>query len=393
MFEGRSVPEACRPPFFQRLKHWTGIDRAIVFTVTARIWAAVAGVVTVLLIARFLTPSEQGYYYTFSSLVALQIVFELGFSFVVLQLAAHERAELTFCAGGRIEGNAISHSRLASILQKSIRWYSAAALLMGATLLPAGLLFFGTHQHIGAVVAWKSQWCLLVIAVVFTFQIDPIFSFLEGCGFISQVARMRMVQAILGSSLAWIAIVTHHGLFSPAMIIVGQAVAGIAFLLTGERRLLLKKLLAHSTDVHYVGWRQEIWPFQWKIALSWICGYFIFQLFNPVLFAYQGAVAAGQMGMSLSISGSIGAVAISWMGTKASPFGAMIARREFAQLDKLFFRTFWQTMSLFVTGAAFFLTLLLVAVHSFPHFANRVLPPWTFALMLGNTAASIIASC
>jgi len=50
-------------------------------------------------IARFLTPSEQGYYYTFNSLVALQIVFELGFSFVILQLAAHERAQLSFLPG------------------------------------------------------------------------------------------------------------------------------------------------------------------------------------------------------------------------------------------------------------------------------------------------------
>ena len=29
-------------------------------------------------------------------------------------------------------------------------------------------------------------------------------------------------------------------------------------------------------------------------------GYFIFQLFNPVLFATEGAVVAGQMGMTLA---------------------------------------------------------------------------------------------
>jgi len=115
--------------YITRLKQLTGLDRAIAFTVMARFWASIAGVLTVLLIARFLTPSEQGYYYTFSSLVALQIVFELGFSFVVLQLAAHERACLTFLPDGQIEGNAIAHSRLASVLQKSVRWYSVAGLL------------------------------------------------------------------------------------------------------------------------------------------------------------------------------------------------------------------------------------------------------------------------
>ena len=51
---------------------------------------------TVLLIVRFLNPVEQGYYYTLLSLVSLQMVFELGFSFVIQQLAAHECVHLEF---------------------------------------------------------------------------------------------------------------------------------------------------------------------------------------------------------------------------------------------------------------------------------------------------------
>src|ERR1017187_5170515 len=129
------VPETSRAqlsnvsPWQDKLKRWTGLDRAIAFTVLARFWSSFAGMVTVLLIARFLSPNEQGYYYTFFSLVALQIVFELGFSFVVLQLAAHERAQLTFLPDGRVEGNPVAHARLASVLQMSVRWYSIAGLL------------------------------------------------------------------------------------------------------------------------------------------------------------------------------------------------------------------------------------------------------------------------
>ena len=74
------------------LRRFLGLDRAIVFTIMARGWSSLAGLVTLLLIARFLTGAEQGYYYTFGSLVALQIVFELGFSLVILQMASHERA-------------------------------------------------------------------------------------------------------------------------------------------------------------------------------------------------------------------------------------------------------------------------------------------------------------
>jgi len=82
-----------------RIRNWLrtvlGLDRAVGFTVLARFWGSAAGLVTVLLIARFLTPAEQGYYYTFGSPVAIQMIFELGFSFVILQMASHERARLS----------------------------------------------------------------------------------------------------------------------------------------------------------------------------------------------------------------------------------------------------------------------------------------------------------
>jgi len=368
-----------------RVKHWVGLDRAIALTVMARFWSAMAGAVTILLIARFLTPNEQGYYYTFYSLVALQIVFELGFSFVVLQLAAHERAQLTFLADGRVEGDLVSHSRLASVLQKAIRWYFVAGLLMAAALLPAGFYFFRAHETAGAVVSWRVPWCLLVIAAMLAFQIDPIFSFLEGCGFVAEVAHRRLTQAVLGSLLAWAAMLTHHGLYSAAMVILGQVIIGLVFLLSSNRRRLLKNLLNFPVHEHFVEWRREIWPFQWRIAISWLCGYFITQLFSPVLFAFQGPVVAGRMGMSLSIASGIGAVSLSWMMTKASPFGAMVARSQFAELDKLFFRTLLQSTILLTAGVIGFFFVLLIAGHNYPKFAMRVLPPWAFALLLLGT--------
>ena len=61
-------------------------------------WSSLAGGVTVALIARFLSPDEQGYYFTFGSLIALRIVFELGFSSVILQMTSHERTSLATSA-------------------------------------------------------------------------------------------------------------------------------------------------------------------------------------------------------------------------------------------------------------------------------------------------------
>src|SRR5260370_40891842 len=142
------------PDWFLRLKHLLGVDRAIAFTVLARAIQILGSTGTVLLILRFLSPVEQGYYYTLLSLVSLQVVFELGFSFVILQMAAHECAHLTLHADGRIEGDPTAHARLASILQKTFRWYLVAAVILCVTLLPAGVVFFSRHAQATTPVAW-----------------------------------------------------------------------------------------------------------------------------------------------------------------------------------------------------------------------------------------------
>ncbi len=231
------------------------MDRAVGFTVLARGWSSLAGVGTLTLIAHALTPAEQGYYYTFYSLVALQIVFELGFSVVILQTASHEAAHLTIAGDSAITGPAKAHARLASVLQKSIRWYSAAAVLMAIVLVPVGMHFFmkETASHPSAhPVAWIGPWILVVLATCLTFQVDPIFSFLEGCGYVPQVARTRLVQAMLGTTLGWTALLLHHGLFAPGLMILGQGIAGGAFVFA--KRRLLTSLMRHDAGADRIPW-------------------------------------------------------------------------------------------------------------------------------------------
>jgi O-antigen/teichoic acid export membrane protein len=261
-----------------------------------------------------------------------------------------------------------------------VRWYSITAFLMPCILIPTGLHFFASNSHSGQEVAWRLPWWLVVLAASLAFQIDPVFSFLEGCGYVPQVARTRLFQALLGSVLAWIAMLTHHGLFAPAMTIAGQVLAGSVWLYT--RRGLLFPLILYHAGQDRIHWWQEVWPFQWRIAISWICGYFISQLFNPILFAYWGPIAAGQMGMSLNISNALMAVSIAWVNTKAAPFGAMIARKEYAKLDHIFFRTLTQSLVVCVLGSAVVWSSVIYLNMEQSRFAHRVLGPLSFGMLL-----------
>lgn len=365
---------------FAHGRHLLGIDRAVFFTVMARTWSSAAGLVTVALISKFLTPEAQGYYYTFVSLVALQIVFELGFSFVILQLASHECAHLNIQEDGFISGNPVAHERLASVLQKAVRWYSTAAVLLVAVLIPAGLLFFARHSRPGANVSYVVPWCLVVLAAGMTFQLDPILSFMEGCGYVARVANLRLLQAVAGSFLAWTALLSGHGLFAPCCMILGQALVGFSWIF--RKRGLLLGLLRYSCSDHRVQWMKEVWQFQWRMAISWISGYFIFQLFTPTLFAYRGPTAAGQMGMSLSVSGALTAICISWVNTKAAPFGTMIAQKRWGELDQVFFRALTQSLVICAVGALAIWLGILYLNQTGSSFARRMLDPKSLGVLL-----------
>jgi hypothetical protein len=340
-----------------------------------------------MLIARFLSPAEQGYYYTFGSLVAMQMVFELGFSFVILQMASHERAQLSISNEYEIAGDPIAHARLASVIQKSVRWYSVAAVLLALTLLPAGVYFFHTHQR-GLAVSWFFPWCLDALMAVLNFQLDPLLSFMEGCGYVASVARLRFVQSLTGSLLAWMALISHHGLFAPSMMLFGMASCSLVWLLT--KRKFLFGLLKHHPGNHRIRWTAEVWPFQWRIAVSWFCGYFIFWLFNPVLFAYRGPVEAGRMGMSLSLANAIMNIAVSWVSTKSAPFGTLIARKEYRQLDQTFFRALWQSTAVSMAGAlTAWLGTVLLNVENF-RFAQRLLDSTSIAMLMVYMITNVI---
>src|SRR5258708_25878113 len=92
-----------------KLPHFIGLDRAIAFTVLGRVVQGLGSVGSVLLIVHFLSAAEQGYYYALWSLVALQALFELGFSFVILQVAAPERAHLQFHSDRTVTRSGTAH--------------------------------------------------------------------------------------------------------------------------------------------------------------------------------------------------------------------------------------------------------------------------------------------
>jgi hypothetical protein len=369
-----------------------GLDGAVAYTLLARAVNILGSTGTVLLIVRFLSPMVQGYYYTLLSLVSLQVVFEMGFSFVIQQLAAHECVHLQLAADGSVSGDPVAHARLASALQLSLRWYTLAAAGMGLILAPLGMVLFSRHAVSGAAqVSWQGPWFAAVGASMASLWCMPFYAFIEGCGQVRAVAAMRFGQAVATSLFAWAPMLLGRGLYSPALAIVGYVASGLIFLAT--RRRLLGGLLRHQTREAAIHWTREVWPFQWRIAGSWMCSYFTVQIFIPILFALRGAVEAGQMGMSLSITGYMTILALAWTSTKTTPFGRMVARRDFSGLDRLFLRTLAQSLSAFVLLALAACSVAVLLSVLAPRMAARMVSPELFALLVLAAGANCAVQC
>jgi hypothetical protein len=363
------------------------MDGAVTYAFLARLTSIVGSTGTVLLIVRSLSPVEQGYYYTLLSLVSLQIVFELGFSFVIQQLAAHECVHLELAADGSVTGDARTHARLASALKLSVRWYTMAAAAMAVILLPLGLVFFSHYAaHGEARIAWQGPWVIAVLANSASLWCIPFYSFLEGCGHVRAVAAMRFRQAGAAGLCAWGPMLVHHGLYSPALVIAGQMATGLLFV-SGHRRLLAG-LLRYQNCETAIEWKREVWPFQWRIAVSSMCYYFTAQVFIPILFAVRGPVEAGQMGMALSITGNMTVLALVWTSTKSTPFGGMIARRAFKELDKLFRHTQAQSLAAFAAIALGVCAGVAVLPFLAPRLAERLVSPQLFVVLVAAAGAN-----
>lgn len=372
----------CRPGskrvWWRKLLDWMGADRAVAYGVMTRVWSLAAGPVLLFLIASHFTRELQGYYYTFRNLLALQVFVELGLGQVILQFASHEWSKLSLDAHGEIVGDRQAVSRLVSLARFAIKWYAFGGALIAAGLGLGGFAFFSRSPQFG--IKWAAPWFALCLLSGMDLWGLSLWSLLQGCGQVTQVYGFQFVQVLLRSFASGLAILLGAGLWTaPLESFIGLAWAGM-FLGVRYRRFL--RAFRAPVEGPRVSWKAEMLPFQWRIALSWLSGYFVFSLFTPTLFKLHGPVAAGQMGMTWALVGALSNVSATWIYTKAPRFGMLVAKKEYAALDRLAWRSGAAAFGVACAGAALLEGIICSLNARHFHLAERLLPPLPTGLFL-----------
>jgi len=337
-----------------------------------RSWQSFAGLITLIVVAYFLNPIEQGWYYTFLSLAALYSVFEMGLATAILQVSAHIFAHLSWRDNGEVVGK--NSSIFNSFLNRSFHVYLWLSFAFLVFVTPLGFYIFNIQASAIVTDSWQLAWIFLVISTAANILFLPFFAVLEGSGKIQEVYSIRLLQGVLGAIACWIALMLGGFLWAVSMIPLLGALVSITWLYKFRRLLLLQALLHHES--HQFNWIQQIWPLQWRIGSSWISVYFMSQLATPILFFFKGAEVAGQMGLTLSIAHMIGIFSQSWLARHIPKMVMSVALKNLVVLDRLFFIDLRYMVFIYFLGIIFALSIYKILSNEF--YIDRLLPFWQF---------------
>jgi hypothetical protein len=149
----------------------------------------------------------------------------------------------------------------------------------------------------------------------------------------------------------WIGLASGAGLWVVAAVPATAALTTGYWLRIGPAAAVLG-IRSSQPPAQPIRWTQDILPIQWRIALSWISGYFVLHLFTPLVFRQSGAAEAGRLGLAMTVFSAISVIGMSWINAKVPNFSMLIARRESRQLLELFKGVAWRSLAITALLAA-----------------------------------------
>lgn len=266
--------------------------RFIIINLTLRSASLISSLLLVLGVTTQLSPDDQGVFYYLQSLAALSFFFDLGIGFVLAHLAGNARH-----GGGHSRDQSPNWFGVASVARFGSVWLGVAALFY--TLVVGSVGASGLTKVAGATSLDLLLWGLFVLGNAGNLILSNSLSFFEGIGFASQTSLPRFLQAFLNSALFFVIVAMDPAPYaigiSMSLSVLVAALFSIAMLRTPIRAIFsIKRPTA-------ILWKKQVLPFQWRIAVSWLTGYFMFQAPTLAIASARKLGDAGRFGLSMQI--------------------------------------------------------------------------------------------
>lgn len=337
-----------------------------------------AGFVMLMIVSlstRFLTPTEQGLFFAFLSFGALAQSGDFGLSYAVLQKAC------------RLGNSPIEY--IENFVGQVRRWAFMLALLSVFIAGVSGFISFKNYSITNRTdsIIWLAPWVIALTGIFLGLYSAPLISLMEGSGKVSAAWRIRMLQAWVGGLACIFSLIQGWNLFGIAFFWLGSALTAFPFLINFPTRRVT------SITKQKMNWREEIWPFQWRIGLSNISGFLIYRASTIIVFSAYGSIVAGQYGLALAAMNMILAVTTSWPNSQATSLGQLIASGKYKE-------AFSESKSTLIWSSCFsiFAYLLAFAIFGFASYRNyqiadRIVDLCTLAAIFLTGFISHVVAC
>jgi O-antigen/teichoic acid export membrane protein len=350
--------------FISRVQSIFGIDRDIAWILINKFFAAIKAPIIVFFIIRYLTPVEQGTWYTFTSLGALSMFAELGFAGIMTQFISHEFAHVEEI-NGRLVGDRKRLDRIIGLIRFSVRLYFIVIPIAIFILTVIGFFYFG-KKFDNIYCAW------ILFSIVgglslFSSLLQAIYQGLDKI-------RVTQQNVVLGSLFTTVFMVIFLNFNAGIWALVMGNLLGFVFMIaflykaaTSIWRQILKHTIENAFDFF-----SEIFSLQWKYALTFVSGFFIFYLFVPAIYKYESHELAGQFGITMTIVSAITSIGYAWVSSKVPKFNIMVARRQRVELSGQFKNASTRGVVIYAILSAIFL-FTLAAMNKYQIYNTRFL--------------------
>lgn len=324
-----------------------------------------------LMIPLFLSPEQQGYWYLFGSISALSVFIDLGFSNIILQFSAHEYAFLHFADDGLLAGEKLYIQKLGSFFQFVIKWISTICVVAFPIIYIIGIVFFVRDKVLDI---YLIPWTIYAVGSLIGFFNNSILSFIEGLNRIEVIQKIRFLVSIFNTVIVALILIIGGNVYALAFGILLSS-SSIFILIFGNFRKILKQLLDESRGFVY-SWQKEIVPLFAKYALSCSSGYFLFQIYTPLMHYFHGPIYSGKVGITISLVTAIFNMSNIWMYTITPRINMLISKKTWNDLDILFKKRLMLSLGtyLLITVGLFVFLALFGNFWIIPRITLRFLP-------------------
>lgn len=288
-----------------------GIFYLLVFG--TRVLNSVGGLASAVLVVSKYSEYDAGKIYSLISILALVFVLESGMPFLVLQRAS----VLTKVNGW--------HS-----LEPQARFEYVAPVLCHYLLLTIAIIFFIVWCllfPIGFLLPDKISggggiWFCSCIAVTLFLPLATTLNFLEGLGYLKELAVLRFIQALVAQTVLILMLSLDQGVLSVTMQLIASIFVGFMALLWGLSEIRFNWLDAfknYKSRLNFSDVFQEDWPLQWRLWVNSLSTYFSNQAW------VLGVSLTGDMSLAVKLGTGLQIVNAA-VGFSVTPLASRIAQ-------------------------------------------------------------------